>query len=158
MGTPAESGVCYLPQYLPRFDRNRLEELPPPNGGSTVGLLLCENVIVEEKTRNATLVNTFIRREQKAFPTPPQEFMVFALLTDGLGVMTLSLVIARLDTLEELIAIPKKVEFPNPINDYRLRIRLPQVVFPEPGRYQITLLANGEWVAHCVLNLARLEG
>ena len=24
--------LCHFPKYLPRFDRNRLEELPPPNG------------------------------------------------------------------------------------------------------------------------------
>jgi hypothetical protein len=120
--------------------------------------MLCEKVIVEEKTRNATLVNTFVRRVQKAFPKPPQDFLVFALLTDGLGVVKLSLVIARLDTMEELMVIAKDVEFTSPINDYRLRIHVSQAVFPEPGRYQISLLANGEWVVHAVLNLTRLEG
>jgi hypothetical protein len=66
-----------------------------------VGVLLCEQVIVEEGTHNVTLVNSFTHRKVTSFPaTFP--FIVFASLTDGLGDGFLEVVIERLDSLEEL--------------------------------------------------------
>lgn len=49
-----------------------------------VGLFLCEQVIVEERTRNVTPVNCFTQRAVKAFPGS-FSFVLFAVLTDGLG-------------------------------------------------------------------------
>lgn len=39
---------------------------------NAVGLILCEQVVLEEGTRNATLVNSMTRLRSKTFPSPPQ--------------------------------------------------------------------------------------
>ena len=52
---------------------------------SSVGLFLCERTITEEHTHNLTAVNQFSRWRVETFPSPPQRFSVFALLTGGLG-------------------------------------------------------------------------
>jgi len=125
---------------------------------NAVGLILCEKAITEEGTKNVTLVNTFNRLDRPTFPALLRDFLVCGLLTDALGTMTLSLVITRLETLEELLTISGEVRFTNPIAERRLRIAVNRIEFPSPGRYQISLLANGEWVAQCVLQVNHVEG
>ncbi len=49
------------------------------------GVFLCENVIVEERSRNVSLINCFSRRLAEQFPTPPQRFVLYAVFVNGLG-------------------------------------------------------------------------
>ena len=50
-----------------------------------VGLLLCEQIIVEEGTRTVTPVNCFTQRLAAAFPWIAPPFTVVAWLTNGAG-------------------------------------------------------------------------
>ena len=50
-----------------------------------IGMLTCEQVIIEEKTRNVTPVNCFSERTVTRFPSETFPFIVFAPLTDGAG-------------------------------------------------------------------------
>jgi hypothetical protein len=122
---------------------------------NAVGLLLCEKIIIEENTRNVTLVNIVKRVSCKTFPSPPQQLGVFAVLTDGSGSVPLSLVVSRLDTLEEIAARQWSMQFTDPLREVRLVLRLSALSFPAPGRYQFSLLADGEWVAHTVIQVVR---
>jgi hypothetical protein len=124
---------------------------------NAVGLLLCQQVIIEEKTRNRTLVNNFSRLEVKDFPASVPPFSVIATLTDGIGDMTLSLVVTRLDTLEEVYNRDVRTRFDNPLQELRLQFRVTQCTFPVPGRYQFALLADGEDVTECVLTIIARE-
>ncbi len=125
---------------------------------TAVGLVLCQQAVIEEKTRNVTLVNCFNRRAQESFPTPAQSFTVYAVLTDGLGDMTLSLSVAPLDTLVPMATHSRKVKFTNPLQELRLLASTKSFSFPKPGRYQVSLLADGEVLAQRVLVLFRQEG
>lgn len=61
---------------------------------NAVGLTLCRMVVVEEKTRNVTLVNSFQRLEFASFPAAAEPFCVYTVLTDGLGEIVLELVVS----------------------------------------------------------------
>jgi hypothetical protein len=124
---------------------------------NAVGLLLYEKAIVEEGTKRVTLVNTYTRLQVARLPSPPQQLLVHAMLTDGLGMMPLSLVILRLDTLENIVVESGEVSFSSPLDERRLYYRVNAVRFPVAGRYQITLLANWEWVAQCTLTIIAAE-
>jgi hypothetical protein len=124
---------------------------------NAVGLILCEKVVIEERTRNATLVNHITRFPGRTFPTPPQSFVVYAVLTDGLGDATMSLVASRLDTFEDIAVHEWPKAFSDPLRDIRLVLRLAHLSFPAPVRYQFSLLADGEWVAQCVLQVTAEE-
>ena len=67
-----------------------------------IGLLACEQVIIEEKTRNVTPVNCFTHRMVEQFPSEVFPFVVLAFLTDGLGEVSLEVRISRLDTMDEV--------------------------------------------------------
>lgn len=112
-----------------------------------IGLLLCEQVIMEHETRNLTPVNCFSRRYYDSFPTA-DAFVVFAILIDGTGEMSLEVVVERLDTMDEVYRREVPVHFDSPLNELRCILRIRDCSFPQPGQYQVSLLVGGEWLAH----------
>jgi hypothetical protein len=67
-----------------------------------IGLLACDQVIVEEKTRNVTPVNCFTHRAARDFPTEAISSSVLAFLGDGLGEIDLEVVLQDLDNMDVL--------------------------------------------------------
>jgi hypothetical protein len=122
-----------------------------------IGLLLCEQLIIEENTRNATPVNCFTHRTVEQFPSEPIAFVVFAVLTDGLGEMPLEFVIHRLDTLQEIYRSVLSFRFTNPLQNVRCILRIRDCSFPVPGHYQVTLLADNEMIAQRKIVILRKE-
>jgi len=117
------------------------------------GLILCEQAVIEEKTRNVTLVNSFSRLRCPSFPSPASRFVAYALLSGGLGDATMSLVVSRLDTFEDIHEAGWQMKFRDRLRPIRLVLRLSHLSFPEPVPYQFSLLADGEEVAQSVLEV-----
>jgi hypothetical protein len=124
---------------------------PPP---VALGLIFCEKVIIEEGTRNATLVTTFTKVYADRFPSPPQHFVVYAVLTDGLGDATIELIITHLGTNETVYSRSLNTRFTDRLAEFRLLLRFQDFSFPESGLYQFTLLVDGEWVTQRRLHVA----
>src|SRR5437762_6321578 len=91
---------------------------------AVLGLLVCEQVIVEEKTHNVTLVNCFTKRKAEQFPSEPHRFTVFAALADGQGEVALEVAIERLDDSEEIFRRVYPVRFTNPLQEVRFIVRI----------------------------------
>jgi hypothetical protein len=56
---------------------------------TVLGLTLCEKAIVEEGTKNLTLVSTFTKLVVDGFPSLPQLFVLYAALTEGSAMVQL---------------------------------------------------------------------
>jgi hypothetical protein len=80
-----------------------------------VGLVLCDQVIVEERTRKASLVGTFGAIRVPSFPALVNPFSAFAVLADGSGDVTMSLVVSRLDTGENIFSYRSQLRFAGPL-------------------------------------------
>jgi hypothetical protein len=117
---------------------------PPP---ITLGLTLCEKVIVEERTRNITLVSTFTKLFVDEFPSRPERFALAAVLTAGQGEATIDLVITRLETDEETYSMRRRLRFPGRLAEARLVFRIRDCSFPAPDQYEAILLVDGDWLA-----------
>jgi hypothetical protein len=113
-----------------------------------IGLMLCEQVIIEEGTHNVTPVNCFNLRRVKQFPSERISFYVFALLTDGSGTIPMDLVLQRLDNLDEVFRYSFTYRFDNPLKEVRFRVQIRNRSFPVMGSYQLSLLAEDEVVAN----------
>ena len=118
-----------------------------------VGLLLCDQVIVAEKTQDITPVNCFAVRRVRRFPSPPFSFTIFALLTDGAGEILLDVVIQRLDNLEEVHRRSYKGFFPHRLKEMQFTLNVRSCSFPAPGHYQVSLFAEGELLAQRKLKI-----
>ncbi len=114
---------------------------------TATGLFLCEQVIVEERTRNVTLVNCFSRREVETFPTEPLSFVAFALLSDGIGIITFEVVINRLDNLDEIYRAGVTYHFANRLQTFRFLLRVRDFSFPDPGFYELCVLSGSDTLA-----------
>jgi hypothetical protein len=107
------------------------------------GLVLCEQVIVEENTRNPTLVNCFTRLRVERVPSEPRTFFIHVLLEDGLGDVKLDVLLHRLDTDDALLARQRVARFPDRLHEVWLAFRVKDFGFPALGVYQASLLAQG---------------
>jgi hypothetical protein len=123
-----------------------------------LGLTLCEKVIVEERTRNTTIVSTFTKMFADEFPSPPERFALAAVLTGGQGEGTLDLVITRLDTDEETYSIRRQLRFPGRLAEVQVVFHLRDCSFPAPGQYDAILLVDGEWIARRKFSVQQREG
>jgi hypothetical protein len=111
-----------------------------------IGMVLCEQVIVEEGTHNVTPVNCFNNRGIDDFPGEIS-FFALAWLTDGMGEMLVELVVERLDNLEECYRFNRKLAFPDRLSDMRFSARIRDCHIPVEGLYQVSLTIDGELIA-----------
>ncbi len=72
---------------------------------TVLGLIVCEKVIIEQGTRNVSLVTCFNGLVVERVPTPPCTFAVYSTLTDGQGRGTIALVISSLETHAEKLRL-----------------------------------------------------
>lgn len=121
------------------------------------GLTLCEKVIIEEATRNVTLVNCFTKLAVERFPSPPRQFALHAVLTEGAGEGRIELVITRLDADEVVFRRQVSVQFGDRLGAVRVIFRVGGFSFPAGGRYQFTLLVDGDWLTQMTLRVVARE-
>src|SRR5436190_9342158 len=112
-----------------------------------VTLLLCEQIIVDDKTKRITPVNCFSRWIIEGSLTEPQSFHVLSVLTSGHGSMQAALMVDRLDTGETIFLREFAARFADPLQQYRCMLKLRRVRFPVGGVYQASLFMDGETVA-----------
>lgn len=127
---------------------------PPP---TALGLTLCEKVIVEERTRNITLVSTFTKLFAESFPSPPVRFALATVLTGGQGDGTLDLVITHLETDEETSSVRRQLRFPDRLAEVRVVFHVRDCSFPAPGQYEAILLVDGDWITRRKFSVAERE-
>jgi hypothetical protein len=109
---------------------------------TVIGLLVCEKAIVEEGTKNVSLVNCFTRLKLGVFPAERTPFAVYAALTDGVGDIALTLVVERLDTLEEVFRESRTLGFADRLQEVRFLFRVTNCSLPVAGLYDVILFAG----------------
>jgi hypothetical protein len=127
--------------------REEIREKSVNQRPTITGLLLCEQVIVDDKTHHVTPVNCFAERRVEGPISKEQTFFVFALLTDGQGEMAAEVGIDRLDNLENVYRKRFPVRFDHPLQQFRCIVRVRELVFPVTGGFQASLTVDGECLA-----------
>jgi hypothetical protein len=122
-----------------------------------LGLTLCEKAILEEGTRNVTLVSTFTTLVVEELPSLPQRFVLYTVLTGGLGDGIIDLIVRHLESNEEVYTAQMVIRFPDRAGEVRVRFRVHRCIFPWAGEYSCTLLLDGEWLAQRRLRVVERE-
>ena len=122
-----------------------------------IGLQLCRDYIVEEGSRNVTLVKCFHQIQSASFPLKIHPLALAARLTDGQGELQLSVVVCQLATMKEAIVKAVKVQLNDRLANYWFLARASKVTLPVEGLYQFVLLSDGELVGQCTLEALILE-
>ena len=112
-----------------------------------LALTLCERIIVEEGTRNLTLVSTFLSRRVVSFPSEPVVFSVIVPLVGGSGTGTIELAVVRLQTDETIYSQQGTISFPDRLLVVNAQFRVSKLRFPASGFYSFMTLIDGELIA-----------
>lgn len=79
-----------------------------------LGLILCEQIIIDKTSRNVTPISCFSARWLNEFPGSIS-FDVVAWLADGLGEMSVELIVLNGDTMERIFGLEGQIKFDNPL-------------------------------------------
>ncbi len=109
---------------------------------TAIGLLVCEKSVVEEGTKNITLVNCFSIQKVQRVPSEPRQFTVFASLIDGDGEISLEVVVNRLEDGAEMYKRARSLVFDNRLQEVRFIFR--ESVFVS-GPRQLRGCTSGQW-------------
>ncbi len=114
---------------------------------AALGLLLCDQLIIEQRTQKPSAIGIFTGITTDRFPSSPQRLDVFAALTDGLGDGTIDLLVTQLEGDQQIFAQSMEMTFPDPLKVVNVRFRFRQLSFPSPGVYVFALVVDGEEIA-----------
>src|SRR5262245_3721244 len=121
---------------------------------TAIGLMTCDQVIVEEATRNITPVNCWTRRSYRQFPTEAEPFFVVAFLMGGLGEVMLEMFVHSVDNWDVIRQVKHTARFDDVLQEHRAIFRVRHMTFPAPGYYQVSLLADREILAQRKIAIA----
>lgn len=117
---------------------------------TTVGLWLCERVIVEASTKNISLISVFTARHVDRFPSPPVPFSVFCALTDSAGTGTMTLQVTD-DAGDEIFQKRVRILIGDRLHVANWHYRVRTLSFPKSGAYQFMLSVDGDPIASRML-------
>ncbi len=120
--------------------------IQPPKA---LGLFVCDQVIFDRDTLKPCLIGCFAGLAVSEFPSGPQRFDVFSMLTDGLGDVTIDLTATHLDTDEEVNMRRVPLRFPDPLQVVYFRYRVLDCDFPAPGVYLLALSVGDVEITAC---------
>jgi hypothetical protein len=123
-----------------------------------LGLTLCDRVIIEQGTKNPTLVGIFLARKVEGVPSEPVAFSAFVPLTDGSGTGTIELVAVQLETDDQIYSQRGEVTFPHRFAVVNAHFRVSKIRFPAPGAYSFMLLIDGDLIAQRRVEVYQREG
>src|SRR5262249_41141228 len=92
-------------------------------------------------------INNFVSRQARAFPATEISFVVFAMITDGVGKMPLEVAILQLESMQEVIRRQRMIELKDQLQQVAVRFNIRDCVFPSPGIYEVSLFANQEFIS-----------
>lgn len=123
-----------------------------------IGLSVCELVIQDANTGYPSLINRITRLMVPSFPSPPQRLSVFAALTNGFGNIPIRMEVEPLDGGMPIRGRTVVVDFTDRLDEVWFVVELNDLVFPEPGTYQVSLFAEAEPLARSLLRVLPLSG
>jgi hypothetical protein len=112
-----------------------------------LALSLCDRVIIEQGTKNPSLIGIFLARKVEEFPSEPVAFSVFVPMMVGRGKGTIELVTIRLESDDQIYAQRGEITFPDRLAVVHVHFRVSTIRFPGPGNYEFLVLVDGDLIA-----------
>lgn len=124
---------------------------------SLSALLVCDMVIDDKVTNKKSLIGTFTDIWGQNFPLAHHKMGVYVSLTDAEGDYELVLRLVRSATDQPIVEANLSVRIMDRLATSDFGINLPVVQFPEPGRYEVQLYANREFLGRKDFNVLKPE-
>ena len=114
---------------------------------SLIGLWICEQVIIDSRTNNPSLISIYTGRQYPAFPSDPVPFSVFCSLTGTAGSGTMRLDVEQLASGRCIYSRSGPIHFPHRFAVVNISHRIQDVRFPAAGTYMFELFIDDDSVA-----------
>ncbi len=125
-----------------------MNEAPVP---TTLAMLLCDSVIVDEMTKKKSLIGVFEDVNAVAFPTQ-LNCALYAKLVDAEGTYNFRIRLVRLQDETVVTELPgAQAVLPDRLKAAELAINLLGLVIPEAGKYEFQLWANDVYLARITM-------
>lgn len=108
----------------------------------TVGLTLANEIIVDRNTQKPSIIGAFIGLAVDEFPSNPQRFSVFSVLTHGTGSGTIELRAFSVRTNQQIYSQRGTIYFPEISDVVNATFRVKSITFPHPGYYVFRLFID----------------
>jgi hypothetical protein len=106
-----------------------------------LALVLCDFVHVDPLSGRRTMLGTFSEIEATSFPVVYPRMAIFAAVTDGRGIMPITIRLLASDEEQTIIwSDTQEVEFDDPQRAYELDVEVLDTPFENPGIFRLQLL------------------
>ncbi len=122
-----------------------------------LAMLLCDYVILDAETKNKSLIGIFNTINASKFPVRHDRMHIFISLTNGHGDYAAGLKL-RNSRGEEVLSLDGKVSMKDPLAVAEINFKLRGLVVPEPGRYFVEFLCDGEVLIDRHFDAMKLQG
>ncbi len=128
---------------------------PPP---VLLAVVICDLIIRDELTKKLSLIGVFSAIHGVNLPvTLASSMHLYAALTDGRGEYRSRIVVRHLETETAVFQAEGPLMFQDPQQVVELNFRLPQVSFPQWGRYEVALFADDQWLGSRTFAVCQLR-
>src|SRR5690348_6205742 len=103
---------------------------------------VCDQVIVDERTKKPSLIGIFTGLEVESFPSDPQRFSVAAFLIGGAGDGKIELRVQQIVSGDVIYTQGGSIQFRDRTDIVNVFFRVRMIRFPSPGFYVFQLFVD----------------
>jgi hypothetical protein len=108
---------------------------------------VCDYVIHEQHTNKKSCIGIFHRIQGGSFPCRHGQLSIYANLMEAEGKYVFELLLVNLKDGKVLgSGATPELEVPSRLHASEIAFQLQNIVFPNPGKYEFRLIANGELI------------
>jgi hypothetical protein len=116
--------------------------------------LVCDHVIHEKETNKKSLIGIFHHIHAERFPCRHGSLSIYANITEAQGEYTFQLRLVSLKDEKQIgTGTTPPLKIPDRLQTAELDLKLRNIVFPEPGKYEFRLVANDEQIAQKIVSV-----
>ena len=122
-----------------------------------LSIIVCDDIYRDEQSKKLVIVGTFNAIQVTDFPYCHPKMSILLTLTNGHGQNDVSLTVEHGETGQPLAELSGPMNFDSPLDMVDINVKLQQLVFPEPGKYWVTLHQAGEIIKQRPIMVDRIE-
>ncbi len=115
-----------------------------PEKLTCISIIVCDDIYRDEQTKKLILVGTFNSITAPSLPCRHKRMSVLFTLTNARGTYDLSLSIEHVKTEQKVVEFAGPFRADDPLAIHEVHVTLENAVFPEEGKYWVSLSADGE--------------
>lgn len=112
-----------------------------------LAMIICDQIIREERTKKLSLLGLFDRVYSKKFPCSHSRLHVYVALTEYIGTANCELKFSD-DSGNVITKLNGPLKFPNKLTIVEMNFGIKNIPLPKAGVYHFDFIVNGRLIGH----------